>query len=79
MTYEELKVEASKLGYKLIKDEPLPRIKPCCMCGSKRISQQYTYVAEDNKHLIRKVCNCGNAGEWALTTRQMIESWNSIN
>lgn len=35
MTLEELKAEANKLGYSLIKNKPYIPIKPCPVCGRK--------------------------------------------
>ena len=35
MTLEELKAEANKLGYSLIKKKPYIPIKPCPVCGKK--------------------------------------------
>ena len=40
MTIEELKSEAKKLGYKLIKDTRPPKLLPC-ICGCKRRNQWY--------------------------------------
>lgn len=41
MTYEELKKEADKLGYKLIKKpEPVKRLP--CTCGCKRVYNCYS-------------------------------------
>ena len=38
MTLEELKAEANKLGYGLIKKKPYIPIKPCPVCGKKSTS-----------------------------------------
>lgn len=35
MTLTELRTEAQKYGYKLVKDTPNPTLEPC-ICGSKR-------------------------------------------
>lgn len=37
MTLDELKAEAKKLGYKVIKDNPRVKLLPCT-CGRKQIS-----------------------------------------
>ena len=41
MTLEELRVEAEKLGYKLVKIPEKVKLSPCPVCGSKHTSVWY--------------------------------------
>lgn len=51
MTLEELKTEANKLGYSLIKKKPYIHIKPCPVCGKKRYNKTKELVSIENKEL----------------------------
>ena len=45
MTIEELKTEAKKYGYHLIKDRPYVRFKPCtCGCNTREHISKWTGV-----------------------------------
>lgn len=51
---EELKAEAQKLGYKLVKNNPRPKRLPC-KCGCKYIDRIYT----GGGTIYYKCKNCG--------------------
>lgn len=61
MTLEELKVEANKLGYSLIKKKPYVPIKSCPVCGKKGTSVWYDTV---NKRKQRQCSSCDFEGGW---------------
>ena len=73
MTYEELKAEAKRQGYKLIKDRPYVKFEPCT-CGCNRRTTHYHYICG-----IRSVvyeCNkCGKEAEGA-SEREAKLNWN---
>ena len=41
MTLDDLKAEAKKLGYHLVKDRPKIVMLPCPVCGKKRTEEWY--------------------------------------
>ena len=53
MTIDELRIEADKLGYNLVKKKSYMPIKPCPICGRKKTSttrkQNILGILEDNK------------------------------
>lgn len=74
MTLEELKIEANKLGYKLIKNNPMPKLKPC-VCGCK----QRTEWSCHNPDGVRLECvKCGLSTPVVKTRREAINSWNDL-
>lgn len=69
MTLEELKAEAKKMGYKLVKDSPYERWN-ACTCGHNR----RTLWTTPNGY--RYVCNkCGRSVE-GRTQREAKKNWN---
>ena len=42
MTIDELRIEADKLGYNLVKKKSYMPIKPCPICGRKNTSTWYS-------------------------------------
>ena len=74
MTLEELKTEASKLGYSLIKKKPYIHIKPCPVCGKKGTSVWYDTV---NKGTKRQCSFCNFDGDWTNGKISVNEAWNN--
>lgn len=80
MTLEELKAEAKAMGYKLIKDNPKPKLLRCT-CGSNHRGWWST-SANTGKFgdlLWQLECKkCGKRSEWADSERGVIEKWNEM-
>lgn len=74
MTLEELKAEANKLGYGLIKKKPYIPIKPCPVCGKKSTSVWY---GQRGKGTMRKCSFCDFAGDWTNEKIPITEAWNN--
>jgi len=76
MTVEELKLEAKKLGYNIIKIPPKPVKLLPCVCGRKRIDNYVTYdsVAKESGYIYK--CTCGLRSERGKTIREAREKWN---
>ena len=75
MTLQELKKEAKKQGYKLVKDNPLPKLLPC-KCGRKRMSKEYWSCGKTEKVII--VCPSCNIYSEGSTERKARENWNKL-
>lgn len=72
MTLEELKTEASKLGYSLIKKKPYIPIKPCPVCGKKGTSVWYGLAGTQ-----RRCSFCDFKGDWTDNRKISInKAWN---
>lgn len=54
MTLEELKVEAKKLGYHLVKNNPKITLLPCPICGKKSAHEWYNCLT--NSYFRRCAC-----------------------
>ena len=78
MTLEELKAEAKAQGYKLIKNNPKPKLLKCT-CGRKDFSR-WTRPKEDGVSFEWNIeCRrCGKASGWADSERKAIEKWNDM-
>ena len=74
MTLEELKAEANKLGYDLIKKKPYIPIKPCPVCGKKSTS---VWHGQRGKGTIRQCSFCDFAGDWTNEKIPTTEAWNN--
>ena len=74
MTLEELKAEAKKHGYKLIKDTPYVRLTPC-VCGHKGHGQYANWSNKQAPHYL-KCYRCGFASEPARTKHEAKLKWN---
>lgn len=74
MTLEELKTEASKLGYSLIKKKPYIPIKPCPVCGKKCTNLWY---GTGGKGTMRQCSFCDFAGDWTNEKIPTTEAWNN--
>lgn len=72
MTLEELKNEADKYGYKLVKKNSYIKILPCPVCGKKSTHIRFNLGGE-----YLKVCSiCGFKGNISKTKRDVNKSWN---
>ena len=77
MGLEELKAEAAKLGYNLVKKQPYIKLS-CCTCGENK-PIEWLYYTEENKVMrIYKCDNCGLSALPAKTNRQARENWNQL-
>ena len=73
MTLEELKVEANKLGYKLVKNNYVPKLL-ICTCGHNR--RTHWFNSKENTHIL--VCkNCGKKAKGNSKT-DVINNWNKM-
>lgn len=73
MTYEELKTEANKLGYKLIKITEKEKLIPC-ICGYNRRDHTFSWVNGHDLYGL-KCRNCGFHVE-SYHERSLNEIWN---
>lgn len=71
MTLEELKAEANKLGYCLIKKKPYIPIKPCPVCGKRGTSVWYGQAGTQ-----RRCSFCDFDGDWTNEKISVNEAWN---
>ena len=74
MTLEELKAEANKLGYGLIKKKSYIPIKPCPVCGKKSTRIWY---GQRGKGTMRQCSFCDFAGDWTNEKIHTTEAWNN--
>ena len=75
MTLNELKTEAEKLGYNLVKKKP-PTVRLfSCTCGRKRLSSWGNEVTKE--YLVAcPICGNGEKNEWKKTEREARLLWN---
>ena len=73
MTLEELKTEANKIGYCLIKKKPYIPIKPCPVCGKKCTIVWYGQRGIGTK---RQCSFCDFEGDWTNEKISVNEAWN---
>ena len=73
MTFDELKLEANKLGYRLEKIQKPITILPCPICGKKRTSEWH----QQGGLLFRQCNNCGFAGKYAKNSKEAKIEWNN--
>ena len=74
MTLEELKDEAKKHGFRLVKEYPYISLSPC-VCGHKRIASPMIYGGNKTPYFHR--CNkCGFASAPARTKHEARNKWN---
>lgn len=71
MTLEELKTEAKRQGYGLIKKNPLPKKLPC-VCGRKLLEEWWVM----RKGWAYKCPECGRMADAGETEREARELWN---
>lgn len=79
MTFDELKLEAEKQGYRLVKITPSVKLLPCPVCGAKRTGEWISM--RDGGGYIRggyiRVCrNCDFRGGCATRKTEAKQKWN---
>lgn len=73
MTLEELKIEANKLGYSLVKKSKNITLLPCPICGKKRTHEWYdAYIG----HRFRSCSKCDFTGGYGKTRGEAKKKWN---
>lgn len=73
MILEELKVEADKLGYNLVKKPEKVTLLPCPICGKKRTHEWY---AVDVGSRFRRCSECDFTGGYGKTRGEARRKWN---
>ncbi len=71
MTLEELKNEADKLGYCLVKKPEKVTLLPCPVCGKKRTAEWFSLLG-----IIRKCNNCDFEGGYGKNHIEAKKKWN---
>lgn len=74
MTVEELREEAKKLGYNIVKDIPNIKLEPCPRCGSKR-TIEWVHIDTDRGYT-RECYVCEFRADRGSTKREARENWN---
>lgn len=72
MTFNELKLEAKKLGYRLEKIQEPITLLSCPICGKKRTSEWY----QQGGLRFRLCNNCGFAGNYGRNSKEAKIEWN---
>lgn len=72
MTFDELKLEAKKYGYRLEKIQEPITLLPCPVCGKKRTSEWY----KQGGLRFRQCCNCGFTGNYGENSKEAKIEWN---
>ena len=72
MTLDELKAEAKRQGYKLIKDNPMPKMIPC-ICGSKG---RILWSCAEGWYF--ECVGCGRMAKPGKTKRKARDEWNRM-
>lgn len=74
MTFEELKAEAKRQGYNLIKNNPVEKLLPCT-CGCNR-RERWTAYSTDHSGHIKLVCERCGKYVYGKTEREVRHNWN---
>lgn len=80
MTLEELKLEADKLGYSLVKKQKSIKLLPCT-CGNKRRTMWITTIRSTGGGGFQRILACDKCGMKAPpgnTIQEAKENWNKI-
>ena len=78
MTLEELKLEADKLGYSLVKKQKSIKLLPC-ICGSERRTMWITTAGGIKEVQRILVCDkCGMKAPPGNTIQEAKENWNKM-
>lgn len=72
MTFDELKLEAKKYGYRLEKIQEPVILLPCPICGKKRTAEWY----QQGGLRFRQCCNCGFTGNYGENSKEAKLEWN---
>lgn len=76
MTLKELKAEAKKRGYKLVKDSRAPKFNPCT-CGCKVLEKWVSRWPDGNFYYL--VCKkCGKKSGYGKTQAEAVKQWNEM-
>lgn len=76
MTFEELKNEANRQGYNLVKKKKYIRLLHCPVCGRKSTHLLIGLYNHGGEY--RLVCsNCDFHGDWAKTNTEIRKAWNN--
>lgn len=73
LTLDELKAEAKRQGYKLIKDNPIPKFNPCICGANHRTEWKNTRGA-----YCYECMECGRTSSWGDNRREARENWNRM-
>jgi len=74
MTLDELKLEAKKLSYHLVKDKAKITLLPCPICGKKKTHEWYDAANHDK---FRRCEECGEFdGNHGKTSIEVKLGWN---
>lgn len=75
MTYEELKAEAKRQGYKLMKINADPKLLPCT-CGWNKRDHIFKFIQDRPTYGLK----CQNCGKIAVgySEREAIKNWNKM-
>ena len=76
MTVDELKIEAKKLGYNIIKISEQPEKLLPCICGRKRRSH-WDSLHDDGLWYKSLRCDCGRRAD-GLTKVEVNKNWNDM-
>ena len=74
MTFEELRDEAHRQGYHLVKYNPLPQMLPCTCGRQTHFERMYRWRGEYEQTGI--YCPTCHRGVWAANERKAREIWN---
>lgn len=80
MTLEELKLEADKLGYNLVKKQKSIKLLPC-ICGSKRRTMWITTIRGTGAGEVQRLLACDKCGMEAPpgnTIQEAKANWNKM-
>lgn len=77
MTLDELKIEAGKLGYKLVKNQPHIKLLPCT-CGRKRVREWYDVGFNVSDRYFYVCPRCEKKSSSAKTRREARIAWNEM-
>ena len=77
MTLDELKTEAEKLGYRLVKNQPYIKLLPCT-CGRKIIKEWYDAGFWAGDKYFYACPRCGKKSPPAKTIRGARIAWNEM-
>lgn len=72
MTIDELRIEADKLGYSLVKKKLYMPIAPFPICGRKNTSTWYS-----TKGMRRQCIFCDFVGDWTYKKISVNKAWNN--
>ena len=76
MTLKELKAEAKKRGYKLVKDSRAPKLSPCT-CGCKILEWRVSKWP-DGRFYYFACKKCGKKSEYGKTQAEAAKQWNEM-